>query len=482
MIAANCDPADTRKLSREKKLFCPNCNNAVQFKKGKVIRAHFAHVNSECIVTNYEPETDSHLNGKEIIFNWLKKKYPSAKINTEVYIKETKQIADVFLIHTDKGMEGLKWAFEFQHSPLSSTDWEKRHDLYKSAGIQDFWILDQAKYMRFSKAQGITDARIRNDLETTIFNQTGLSYFLDLKKSELTIDFDFYISYENKEIKGKIRRTPYTYHRPIHHSCNLDQARIRMNAEFNYGVFVFDNVEEQMEERLRWLVAKFRREQQLQLKKEFDEQLIKKKSFAKKNFENKKSAAIETFIDRIKEYIEIREIQEDTTSNEYKEFYEDVRCMQDHNFFEKYNELIEKILKNLQDYRKFEESDDIAKKAISEIVSEIDFYELPFLIDQGSNSLEDYLTNKYQEKIDLIVYVYTNYKDTLEKLSTKNSEYVKKKLKKINYWLTVYRRNPTPIDYALQFRYLKSKNEIDSSIQEIKEKIINFNPFAGDEW
>lgn len=45
--------------------------------------------------------------------------------------------------------------------------------------------------MKFSSAKGATDARLRKDLEKTIYDETGLCYFLDLDTSDLTIDFDF---------------------------------------------------------------------------------------------------------------------------------------------------------------------------------------------------------------------------------------------------------------------------------------------------
>ena len=122
LIASNCEESATRKLSREKNLYCPNCQKTVTFKLGKVKRAHFAHNISECVVTYYEPETESHIKGKEILFNWLRMKYPTAEVQYEVYIPETKQIADVFIKHNDGAFKGLRWAFEFQHSSLTSTD------------------------------------------------------------------------------------------------------------------------------------------------------------------------------------------------------------------------------------------------------------------------------------------------------------------------------------------------------------------------
>ena len=80
---------------------------------------------------------------------------------------------------------------------------ESRHSLYKYAGIQDFWILDKAKYLKFSTAQGHTDARKRNDLEKKIYNEVGLCYFLDLDKEELTIDFNFIIHSESNVYNRK---------------------------------------------------------------------------------------------------------------------------------------------------------------------------------------------------------------------------------------------------------------------------------------
>ncbi|WP_419180552.1 competence protein CoiA family protein [Bacillus salipaludis] len=42
LIVSNCEERATRKLSREKNLYSPNCQKTVTFKSGKVKRAHFA--------------------------------------------------------------------------------------------------------------------------------------------------------------------------------------------------------------------------------------------------------------------------------------------------------------------------------------------------------------------------------------------------------------------------------------------------------
>ena len=482
LIATTCEPESTRVLSRAHKLFCPNCKGVVQYNKGRVKSSYFSHVNLECEYIGYEPETPSHRKGKELLYGWLKTNFPTAYVEYEEHIPETGQIADVFIKHTDGNFKGLRWAFEFQHSPLTSTDWEKRHELYQSEGIQDFWILDKAKYMKFSKAQGITDARLRKDLESSIFNQTGLCYFLDLETSELTIDFEFYTSYETKIIKRMEIKTPYTYHRPIHHSCHIDRVKIRMNEEFKYGVFVYKEVESQMEPRLSTIISMFKRKQKLQLESEFKEQAIKKKAFAKSKYGEEKADIIEKFIEDNKEELDIRSIQEVDIPQGYNELIEDVRCMQDLEFFEKYSELINKLSLNLREFEKLKESDELIKKLIYKINYSFDFYKLSFLIDQGSHSLEDYLIIKHQEKIPLVEYVYKEYKEVLEKLASMNTKYIYKKLGEIKSSLTVWEDNPTALDYAIEYHRLKSKDEIDKYIEEINEKIINFNPFSGDEW
>ncbi|WP_260287752.1 competence protein CoiA [Peribacillus aracenensis] len=482
LYASSCEESAIRQLAKDKKIYCPNCQTNVIFKKGKIMSAHFAHYNSECVVTNSEPETNSHINGKEILFSWLKQNFPTADVDSEVHIPETGQIADVFIQHREKGMEGLRWAFEFQHSPLSSTDWEKRHNLYQSEGIQDFWILDKATYMKFSIAKGITDARRRNELEKAIYNITGLCYFLDLETSELTIDFDFITRTEKKMIKGYERKTDYTYHSPILHSSHMNQIKIRMNEEFRHGVLIYKDIESRMERRLSWIIQKFKRKQKLQLEQEFQEQAIKKKTFAKDKYGQETADIFAKFIDDNKEELDIKSIQGIDIPLGYYELVEDIRNMQDHDFFDKYNDLIEKLSLNLQLFEKIKDGDDLINKIIGKINYSFQFYKLSFLIDQDSKTLQDYLISKDQEKINLVGYVYKEYKEVLEKLASMNPKYIKNELGKIKSSLSVWEDNPTALDYAIEYHRLKSKDEIDECIEQIKEKIINYNPFAGEDW
>lgn len=86
--------------------------------------------------------------------------FPTPFIEYEVPNPETGQIVDVFMKHEDDNLAGLVWAFEFQHSKITSAAMKERHELFRSDGIQDFWILDKSVFMKFTTAKGATDARL----------------------------------------------------------------------------------------------------------------------------------------------------------------------------------------------------------------------------------------------------------------------------------------------------------------------------------
>lgn len=466
LIASNCEKELIKRLSKEKQLFCPNCKSTVIFKSGKVKRPHFAHYESECVITNYEPETASHLKGKQVLYEWLKKKFPAADVEYEVYIPETNQIADIFVEHAEEGMEGLRWAFEFQHSPLTSTDWETRHELYKSQGIQDFWVLDKAKYMKFSKAQDITDARKRNELERTIYNKTGLCYFLDLESSELTIDFNFTTSWHTTIVRGVKRQNQYTYHSPIHHSTNIDQVRVRMNDEFKHGVLIYPEIESHMEERLSWVLAFLRGERERKAEQELQEKAKEKRLFAKRKYGEEQTEVIWQFM-----------------KSNRDELTDDVRHLSAEEFFAKYEPLFGKLQLDIEEYKTLKDSEDLVNRLIESLIYETDLFSLTFLTEQGSRSLEEYLRTIHQEKIDVVTYVYHTYKKDLEKLASMNFRAIKRDLDKIRPIITPWESNPTAIDYAIRYKRLETREAADEYMKQVKEQIIDYNPFASmEDW
>ncbi|MGM0924671.1 MAG: competence protein CoiA [Bacillota bacterium] len=459
LIATTCEPESTRVLSRAHRLFCPNCKGVVQYNKGVVKSSYFSHVNLECEYIGHEPETPSHRKGKELLYSWLKTKFPTAYVEYEEPIPETGQIADVFIKHTDGDLKGIRWAFEFQHSPLTSTGWEERHNLYKSAGIQDFWILDKAKYLKFSTAKGHTDARKRNDLEKKIYSEVGLCYFLDLEKEELTIDFNFKIHSKRNVYNRKRVVTDYTYHRPQDHAAPINKIRVRMNKEFKYCVLLYDEVEEQMNDRLIWIVKKLKREQEIQLEEELQLRIPEKKGFANTIYLDGEAHIARRFIE----------------DNE-RDLAEDIRDLSDNDFFEKYKDLIDKLILNIQDFNALEKSQQLRHKLIVDLNHSWDIYKTSFLVAQATHSLEEYLTMKTQDKISLVEYAYNTYKDVFEKLASRHTELTNSALKNIKWFLVPYDKNPNALDYALVYHHCKTTEEIDQYVKQVLEKIIN--PFT----
>lgn len=132
---------DIRKWSNKGILKCPVCNMTMIFKHGKIKVAHFAHEkDSNCLDIYSEPESEEHLQGKKIIYEWLKTQNNIKNIKLESYIPETKQRPDLYFEINNK-----RYVIEFQCTPIAS-EYLERRELYKLAGINDLWILGTKKY------------------------------------------------------------------------------------------------------------------------------------------------------------------------------------------------------------------------------------------------------------------------------------------------------------------------------------------------
>lgn len=175
------NPIDTteellRYQSKNKQLFCPECNSRVRFASGEQVTAHFKHVNKQDCSYDWEPETEEHLRGKVLIRNWLVKQYPEAQVEFEYKIHETSQRADVMAIFPS----GEKIAFEMQCSRIQGSVWKERHNLYKSANIRDIWIIGQSVH-RYGKTEGQIDTQKHQlvSLVTAIYEEMDSVFFLD---------------------------------------------------------------------------------------------------------------------------------------------------------------------------------------------------------------------------------------------------------------------------------------------------------------
>lgn len=480
LISINCDADAVTNLVKAHQVFCPNCGGEVIFKNGSVITPHFAHRVAECKYVGHEPETKSHLKGKTILHEWLSSMFPTAFVQYEVYIPTTGQIADVYVEHKDGAFEGLKWAFEFQHSPLTITHWEERHNLYESVGIQDFWIFDKAKFMKFSTARDFTDARRRVKFDEHIYDKTGLVYFLDVEKSEFTIEFSYTKTPRTTIVGGYDRTQYFTYHNPRENSVLISKIRIRKCKTFDYSVLVTDSLEAYMEDRLSYVLNILTQKAMTKKEELYLERLVEKGKYARTTYGDK-------FTDQFKKIIQNSDGElayyqtlfgpdDDSYDLELGLMREDIINLSIEEFFSKYKRIIEVSVANMEDYKVLKSSDDISLRVLTEFAYPADFQLVKFLKEQGEMTLQEYLSTKYKSKVAITEYVYNEHRDTLDRLARSNKDYVNERLAEINWHLRAYGSSPTAKDYAIKFSNLDSIDEAESCITQLNEKFYTPNP------
>lgn len=117
---------------REESYFCPACGCELVQKRGNINAHHFAHrAGKEC---------DSWYTGK--LSPWhLKMQHHFPKRTQEIVVwdKENTEyhVADVLLQNANK-----KYIVEFQHSPISQSEFLARSQFYIDCGYQIIWVFD----------------------------------------------------------------------------------------------------------------------------------------------------------------------------------------------------------------------------------------------------------------------------------------------------------------------------------------------------
>lgn len=93
--------ADRECMETNATWYCPFCKECLQLKTGKKRRAHFAHrPNTACPSSN--PESERHLEGKALLFQWLKAQ--GADVHVEVFCLKAINVP-IFSLKT--GTKGL---------------------------------------------------------------------------------------------------------------------------------------------------------------------------------------------------------------------------------------------------------------------------------------------------------------------------------------------------------------------------------------
>ena len=117
---------DSAKVGEE--YFCPSCGSGLILRKGDIRIHHFAHkINCICADSWHYDMTDWHHNWQSLFpveCQEVIKSLGGEKHRADVLIEETKTV------------------IEFQHSPLSSTEFEARNEFYNKLGYKVVWIFD----------------------------------------------------------------------------------------------------------------------------------------------------------------------------------------------------------------------------------------------------------------------------------------------------------------------------------------------------
>lgn len=145
---------------QQQQFFCPQCQQPVQLKIGKLIIPHFAHIaNQSCDRRFAEGESKLHLQGKIQLFEWLKTRGHTVEL--EPFLTKLSQRPDL-LLQTDH----YPLAIEFQCSPITNENWHARTEGYKRNNIQALWLFQTPRNNYTSNA--IQKIRISPILQNAI--------------------------------------------------------------------------------------------------------------------------------------------------------------------------------------------------------------------------------------------------------------------------------------------------------------------------
>ncbi|WP_277673479.1 competence protein CoiA [Piscibacillus halophilus] len=167
---------------RQQPLYCPECHQKVILKAGPVMIPHFAHYkNSTC---PNQGESQTHLKGKINLYNWCIKQGFYAKL--EHVIPSIKQRLDVLVKIANRWV-----AIEYQCSPISLDELQKRTYGIASKGIIPLWVFGP-NYYNTKMGQLFWNTTLR---ASVMYNQRAKQdqlYFYDPGNDIFTIAAHFY--------------------------------------------------------------------------------------------------------------------------------------------------------------------------------------------------------------------------------------------------------------------------------------------------
>ena len=162
--------------------YCPNCGEELILRLGPVRIHHFAHKsNSTCYdAWRYDDKSEWHI-------KW-QNRFPEDCIEVYKELNGEKHRADVLI-------ENKKTVIEFQHSNISTEEFDSRNMFYQSLGYKVIWVFDfvsdyENGYVEFYKGHGFSIRDKRNVFSNIKAYSNNIELFFQF---ELPVE-------ENKEI------------------------------------------------------------------------------------------------------------------------------------------------------------------------------------------------------------------------------------------------------------------------------------------
>lgn len=206
-------PENTLREWSGEKIYCPICGSTLIYRHGTKNTAHFAHV-SVCNYPYYEPETEEHKKGKQLIKEWLESLFPNNMTFMEYYIKETRQRSDVLTVFPD----GHRLCIEIQCSPISAEVWRRRHSAYQNANVSQIWLIGSSllKPAQFNS------------------NKVKISHFLKELYNKQAKQI-FMLSVDEKKLVYLSGLTPYKRYKSIYAYKNKWEQPLLQSKVSKYG-------------------------------------------------------------------------------------------------------------------------------------------------------------------------------------------------------------------------------------------------------
>lgn len=159
----------TRQMTREQlstmrnttQFSCPQCENPLRLKIGKVVTPHFAHVVlTDCLTSFSERESPAHLLGKHQLGEFFKR--TGCQVSIEAFLPEISQRPDLLV-----KKESKRFAIEFQCSPIPIDEVRKRNDGYSEVNLSPLWLLRTPTQLR-KFSDGITHIKLSKFMQSFI--------------------------------------------------------------------------------------------------------------------------------------------------------------------------------------------------------------------------------------------------------------------------------------------------------------------------